>query len=163
MVLWVRIPLGRQKYLRVMDTGATISIVARKPLPPGDVKNILTTAAICMGDGDVLHSCGDWKVDVPMGSWSIARRSYLMDTEAFNILLGTDFSAEHPHILSLTLQAPYVLPVDYGDGRNSSPLVQSEHTLGYVKVCKKERSAMMVASNTGDYQLLGGVLDQGLK
>ena len=39
-----------------------------------------------------------------------------MDTEAFDFVLGTDFFVEHSQILSLTLQAPYVLQVDHGNG-----------------------------------------------
>ena len=41
---------------------------------------------------------------------------YVLDTEAFDFVLGTDFFVEHSQILSLTLQAPYVLQVDHGDG-----------------------------------------------
>ena len=87
----------------------------------------------------------------------------MMDTEAFDFVLGTDFFVEHSQILSLTLQAPYVLLMDHGDGGESVPLEQSEHTSSYLGVCKKESSTMMVACKTEDYQLLGDVLDQGLK
>ena len=86
-----------------------------------------------------------------------------MDTEAFDFVLGTDFFVEHSQILSLTLQTPYVLQVDHGDGWESVPLEQSEHTSSYLRVCKREPSTMMVASKTEDYQLLGDVLDQGLR
>ena len=51
-----------------------------------------------------------------MGSRSIAHWFYVMDTEAFDFVLGTDFFVEHSQILSLTLQASYVLHVDHGDG-----------------------------------------------
>ena len=101
--------------------------------------------------------------EVPMGSRSIAHRFYVMDTEAFDFVLGTDFFVEHSQILSLTLQAPYVLQVDHGDGWESVPLEQSEHTSSYLRVCKREPSTMMVAYKTEDYQLLGDVLDQGLR
>ena len=162
-MFWVCIRLGGREYLGVLDTGATISIVAKKTLNSGDLKNIMPTAAIHMGDGHVVHSCGDCEIRVPMGSRSIAHRFYVMDTEAFDFVLGTDFLAEHPQILSLTLQAPYVLHVDHGDGRESVPLEQSEHMLSYLRVCKEKPSAMMVACKMEDYQLLGGVQDQGLK
>ena len=105
-MFWVRIRLGGREYLRVLDTGATISIVAKKSLPHGDSKNIMPTAAIRMGDGHVVHSPGDCEVEVPMGSRGIADRFYVMDTEAYNFVLGTDFFVEHSQILSLTLQAP---------------------------------------------------------
>ena len=115
-MFWVHIRLGGREYLGVLDTGATISIVTKKNLPRGDLKNIMPTAAIRMGDGHVVHSCGGWEVEVPLGSRSIAHRLYVMDTEAFDFVLGTDFFVEYSRILSLTLQAPYVLQVDHGDG-----------------------------------------------
>ena len=162
-MFWVRIhPVGRE-YLGVLDTGATISIVAKKILPRGDLKNIMTTAAIRMGDGHVVHSCGNCEVHVPMGSRSIVHRFYVMDNEAVDLVLGTNFFLQHSQILSLTLQAPYVSQVDHGDGGESVPLEQYEHTSSYLRVCKKEPSTMMVASKTEDYQLLSDVLDQGLK
>ena len=86
-----------------------------------------------------------------------------MYTEAFDFVLVTDLVAENPQILSLTLQAPYVFHVDHDDGRESVPPERCEHTSRYLRVFKKDPSAMMVASKTEDYQLLGGVLDQGPK
>ena len=137
--------------------------MAKKILPRGDLKNIMPTAAIRMGDGHVVHSCGDCAVDVPLGSRSIAHRFYVIDTEAFDFVSGTDFFLEHSQILSLTLQAPYVLQADHADGGESVSLEQSEHTSSNLRVCKKEPSTMMVASKTEVYQLRGDVLDQGLK
>ena len=162
-MFWVRIRLGGREYLGVLDTGATISIVAKKILPCGSLKNTMTTAAIRMGDGHVVHSCGDCEVEVPMGSRTIAHRFYVMDTEAFDFVLGTDFFVQHSQIQSLTLQAPYLLYVDHGSGRESVPLEQSEHTSSYLRLSKEEPSNMMAASKTEDYQLLGEVLDHGLK
>ena len=121
-MFWVRIRLGGREYLGVLDTGATISIVAKKILPCGSLKNTMTTAAIRMGDGHVVHSCGDCEMEVPMGSRTIAHRFYVMDTEAFDFVLGTDFFVQHSQIQSLTLQAPYLLYVDHGSGRESVPL-----------------------------------------
>ena len=86
-----------------------------------------------------------------------------MDTEALDLVLGTNFFVEHSEIFSLTLQAPYVLQVDHGDGGESVPLEQSEHTSSYLRVCKREPSTVMVASKSEDYQLLRDVLDQGLR
>ena len=163
LVFWVCICLLGRDYLWVLDTDASISIVAKKGLPRGDLKNIMPTAAIRMGDGHVGHSCGDREVDVPMGSGSIAHRFFVIDTEAFHFVLGKDFFGHLAQILSLTLQAPYLLHMDHGNGLESVPLEQSEHTSSYVRVCKKEPSTMMVASKTEDYQLLRGVLDPRLK
>ena len=123
----------------------------------------MTTAAIRMGDGHVVHSSGDCEVEVPMGSRTIAHRFSVMDTEAFDFVLGTDFFVQHSQIQSLTLQAPYPLYLDHGSGRESVPLEQSEYTSSYLRVSKEEPWNMMAASQTEDYQLLGEVLDQGLK
>ena len=86
-----------------------------------------------------------------------------MYTEALDFVLGTNNFVEHSQILSFTLQAPYALQVDHGNGGKSVPLEQSEYTSSYVQVCKKDPPTMMVASKVEDYQLLGDVLDQGLK
>ena len=48
-MFWVSIRLGGREYLGVLDTGATISMVAEKTLPCGSLKNTMTTAAIRMG------------------------------------------------------------------------------------------------------------------
>ena len=81
----------------------------QETLPRGDLKNIMPTVAICTGDGHVVHSCGDCQVEVPIGSRSIAHPFYVMDNEAFDFVLRTNFFVEHSQTLSLTLQAPYVL------------------------------------------------------
>ena len=163
LVFWVLIRLGGREYLGVLDTGATISIVAKKPLPRRSLKNTMTTAAIRIGDGHVVHSCGDYAVEVPMGSRTTAHWFYVIDTGAFDFVVGTDFFVQHSQIQSLTLQAPYLLYVDHGNGRESVPLEQSEHTPSYLRVWKGEPSNMIAASKTEDYQLLGEVPDQGLK
>ena len=87
----------------------------------------------------------------------------MIDTEAFDFVLGTDVFVQHTQIQSLTLQAPYVLYVDPGDGKGSVPLQQSEYTSSYLRVLEDDPSNMMAAAKTEDYQPLGEVLDQGLK
>ena len=87
----------------------------------------------------------------------------MIDSEVFHFVLGTDFFAEHPHILSFTLQALYVLHIDHGDGRGTVPLEQCEQASSYLRVCKKGPFAMTVAAKMEDYHLLGEVLDQGSK
>ena len=162
-MFWLRIRLGGRVNLGVLDTGATISILAKIILPCGSLKNTMNTAAIRMGNGHVVHSCGDCEVEVPMGSRTIAHRFYVMETEAFDFVLGTDFFVQHSVIQSLTLQAPYLLYVDHASGRESVPLEQSEHASSYLRLSEEEPSNMIAASEPEDYQLLGEVLDQGLK
>ena len=63
-----------------------------------------------------------------------------MDTKAFDFVLGTDFFVQHTQIQSLTPQAPYLLYVDHGDGREPVPLEQSERTSSYLRVSKEKPS-----------------------
>ena len=86
-----------------------------------------------------------------------------MDTEGFDLVMGIYFFVQHTQTRSLTLQVPYLLYMDHGDGRESLPLEKSEHTSSYLRVSKEEPSNMMAASKAEDYQLLKEVLDQGLK
>ena len=116
----------------------------------------MTSAAIRMEDGHVVHSCGDCEVELPMVFRTIAHRFYVMDTEAFDFVLGIDFFVQHSQIQSLTLQAPYLLYVDHGNATESVPLEQSEHTSSYLRVSKEEPSNMMAASKTEDYKTIGG-------
>ena len=97
-MFWVRICLGAREYLRLLNTGATVSIVAKKMLPRRDLKNNTPTAAIRKGDGHVVPICGNCDVEVPMGSRSIAHQFYVMDIEAFDFVLGTALpdSISHP-------------------------------------------------------------------
>ena len=61
LVFWVRIGLGGLEYLGVLDTGATISIADKIFLPCGSLQNIMTSAAIRMGDGHVSTAAGTVK------------------------------------------------------------------------------------------------------
>ena len=132
-------------------------------LPPWGLKNIMPTAVIGMRDGHVVHTSGNCEVDVPMGSRIIAHLFYVRDTEPLDLVLGTNFFAEHPQNLSPALQAPHVLLVDHDDEGESVPLEQSEQTSSDLRDFEKSPSDRMVAPETEDYQLLWGVLDQGLK
>ena len=66
-------------------------------------------------------------------------------------VLGTDFLVQHTQIQSLTLQAPYLLYVDHGDGRESVPIEQSEYTSSYLRVSKEEPSDTMAKLKTVNY------------
>ena len=126
-MFWVRIGLGGREYLGVLDTGAIISIVAKNVSPRGDLKNIMPTAAICIGDGHVVHSCGDCKVDVPMGSGSSAHWFYVMDTEAFDSVLGSDLFAEHPRFHPARCKSPES-PVERRTVRETGRVSDRVHT-----------------------------------
>ena len=64
LVLWLRINLEKREDLGVRDTGATVLIVAKMILLCGDLKHIMPTAAICMGEGHVGIVRSTWPWDL---------------------------------------------------------------------------------------------------
>ena len=48
----------------------------------------------------------------------------VLDTDAFGILIGTDFLRRNPQVKLLSLQRPYALHFDFGSGLFSVPLEQ---------------------------------------
>ena len=55
MVLWILVKMGDQVFGAVLDTGATLSIVAQRLLKPFKKTK---TVAIRVGDGRTIHSLG---------------------------------------------------------------------------------------------------------
>ena len=91
--------------------------MAKKILPVGNLKNIMPTAAIHIGDDHLVRSCGNCDVNVCVRTRSLVHRFYVMDTETLDFVLGTAFFDKQPWIPSVTLQAPYVLHLVHRDGR----------------------------------------------
>ena len=137
MVFRVRICLGGGEYLGLLYTDDTIHIVAKKTLPRDGLKNTMPTTAICIGDGHMVHSCGNCEVEITMGSRSIPHRFDVMVTEAFVCILGADFFTEQPQVLSLTLQASYFPHVDHRIARESLLLEHTGQVSRFLGGCKK--------------------------
>ena len=53
--------------------------------------------------------------------------------------------------------------MDHCGGQEFVPLEQTKQASSYLWICKNEPSAIMVAAKMEDCQLLGEVLDHGLK
>ena len=100
----------------MLDTGATLSIVARRLL-----KNLkkTKTVAIRVGDGRTIHSLGEGDVIICLGDETVTQHCTVLDTEAFDIVIGTDFLRRYPHEKMLSLQRPYSLHCDFGSGLSS--------------------------------------------
>ena len=78
----------------------------------------------------------------------------MLNTDAFDIVIGTDFLRRDPQVKLLCLQRPYALHCDFGSGLFSVPLELSgrkESVLRYVN-----RSYQ-----TENYQLVRPVLENG--
>ena len=79
----------------------------------------------------------------------------MLDSDAFDIVIGTDFLRRNPEVNLLSLQSPYALHCDFGSGLFCVPLVlsgQKESGLRYGNRCYRAEN----------YQLVQSVLENGL-
>ena len=146
--------IGDQVNKAVSDMGATPSIVARRLLKQAKIRKT-KTVAIRVGDGRIIHSLGGVGVTVCLGDEQVTQHCKVLDTNAFNIVIGTDFLRRNPQVKLLSLQRPYALHCDFGSGLFSVPLELSgrkESALRYVNRFYR----------TENYQLMRAVLENGL-
>ena len=154
MVFWITVKIGDKVYKAVLDTGATLSIVARRLLKQPKIRKT-KTVAIRVGDGRTIHSLGGVDVTVCLGDEEVTQHCKVLDTDAFDIVIGTDFLRFNPQVKLLSLQRPYALHCDFGSGLYSVPLELSglkESGLRYVNRSYR----------TENYQLVRPVLENGL-
>ena len=105
--------IGDQVFRAVLDTGATLSIVARRLLK---TFRKTKTVAIRVGDGRTIHSLGGVDVTICLGDETVTQHCRVLDTDAFDIVIGTDFLRRNPQVKMLSLQRPYSLHCDFGSG-----------------------------------------------
>ena len=146
--------IGDQVHKAVLDTGATLSIVDRRLLKQAKIKKA-KTVAIRVGDGRTIRSLGGVDVTVCLGGEQVTQHCKVLDTDAFNIVIGTDLLRRNPEVKLLSLQRPYALHCDFGSGLFSVPLELSG---------RKESGPRYLnrSYRTGNYQLVWPVLENGL-
>ena len=110
---------GDQVFRAVLDTGATLSIVARRPLK---TSRKTKTVAIRVGEGRTIHSLLAVDVTICLGDKTVTQHCIVLDTDAFDIVIGTDFLRRNPEVKMLCLQRPHSLHCDFGSGLFSVPL-----------------------------------------
>ena len=111
--------IGDQVFRAMLDTGATLSILARRLLKTSK-KN--KTVAIRVGDERSIHSFGGVDVTISLGDETVTQHCRVLDTDAFDIVIGTDFLRRNPQVKTLSLQRPYSLHCNFGSGLFSVPL-----------------------------------------
>ena len=90
-----------QVFRGVLDTGATLSIVARRLLRTFKKTK---TVAIRVGDGRTIHFFGGVDVTICLGDETVTQHCRVLDTDAFDIVIGTDFLRRNPQVKMLSLQ-----------------------------------------------------------
>ena len=107
--------IGDQVYQAVLDTGSGLSIVARRLLKQAKIRKT-ETVAIRVAHGRTIHSLGGVDVTMCLGDEQGTQHCKVRDTDAFDIVIGTDFLRRKPQVKLLSLQRPYALHCDFGSG-----------------------------------------------
>ena len=116
--------IGDQVYKAVLDPGAALSIVASRLLKQAKIRKI-KIVAISFGDGRTIHSLRGGQMTVCLGDEQVTQHCKVLDTDAFDIVIGTDFLRRSPQVKLLSLQHPYALHCVFGSGLFSVPLQPS--------------------------------------
>ena len=144
---------GDQVFRAVLDTGATLSLVARRLLKTFKKTK---TVAVRVGKWRTFESLGGVDVTICLGDETVPQHCRVLDTDAFDIVIGTDFLRRNPQVQMLSPQRPYSLHCNFGSGLFSVPLELS---------ARKEsglRYAAKTNYRTENYQLARHVLENGL-
>ena len=150
LAFWILVKMWDQVFRAVLDTGATLSIVVRRPLK---TFRKTKTVATRLGDGRTIHPLGDVDVTICLGEESVLQHCRVLETDAFEIVIATDVLRRNPQVKMLSLQRPYALHRDFGSGLFSVPLEQSGQ-----KECGL-RYAARTNYRTKNYQLARQVLE----
>ena len=95
MVFWITVKIGDQVYKAVLDTGATLSIVARRLLKQAKIRKT-KTVAIRVGDGRTIHSLGGVDVTACLGDEEVTQHCKVLDTTPLTLSLALTFCASTP-------------------------------------------------------------------
>ena len=103
---------GEKTYLGIVDSGATCSCISSSCVPVGVEKRGGRTVGIQVGDGNIIWSSGVVDIQIPLGPHLLTLPCMVIDTTAFEVVIGTDLSKLHPNVKSLKAQPPYGLVVE---------------------------------------------------
>ena len=100
--------IGDEVFRAVLDTGATLCILAR-----GLLKTFKKTKAVAIrvGDGRTIHSLGCIDVTICLGDETVSQHCRVLDTDTFDIVIGTDFLRRERFL-------PYTLAQSKNSGSN---------------------------------------------
>ena len=90
-------------------------------MPAKDLQ-VTKTVAVRAGDRHDIDSLGGVDVSICLGNETVTQHRRLLDTDAFDIVIGTDFLRRNPQVKMLSLQRPCSLHCDFGSRLFSVPL-----------------------------------------
>ena len=145
---------GDQVYKAVFNTGATLSIVARRLLKQASIWKA-KPVAIRVAHGPTIHSLEGVHVTVCLGDEQVTQHCKVLHTDAFDNVISTDFLRRNPQVKLSSLQRPYALHCDLGSGLFSVPLELSGRKKSGLRYVNR-------SDRTESYQLVRFVLENGL-
>ena len=84
-----------QEILAILDTGATVSAVAKKFVPDTFLRRS-DAIPLQVGSGEVIYSLGNANIQLQFGPKILQVDAVVVETSAFEAVLGTDFTeSEH--------------------------------------------------------------------
>ena len=99
---------------------------------------------------------GGVDVTICLGAETVTQQRSVLDTDAFDIIIGTDFLRRNPQVEILSLQRPYSPHCDFGSGLFPVPLELSGRRESGLRYTAKTNY------RTENYQLARHVLENGL-
>ena len=153
LVFWVLVKIGDQVFRAMLDTGAALSILAQRLLKTFKKTK---TVAISVEDGRTIHLLGGVDVTSCLGDQNVTQHCRALDTDAFDIVMGTEFLQINPQVKKLSLQRPYSLHWDFDNGLFSVFLQLSRQKESWLRYAAKSNYC------TENYQLAHHVLENGL-
>ena len=98
---------------------------------------------------------GGVDVTVCLGDEQVTQHCKVLDTNAFDTVIGTDFLRRNPQAKLLSLQRPYALHCDFGSGLFFVPLELSGRKVSGLRYVHR-------SYRTENYQLVRPVLENGV-
>ena len=111
--------------------------------------------AIRVGDGRTIHCLGGVDETLYLDDEQLTQHCKVLDTDTFDIVIGTDFLRRNPQVKLLSLQRPNALHCDFGSVLFSVPLELSGHKESGLRYMNR-------SYRTENYQLVQPVLENGL-
>jgi hypothetical protein len=99
-----------KKLTAFLDTGATVSAVSSTFVPPNLIKKS-ASVPLMVGNGETVFSLGTATLNFNLGRRSFSHPVQVLETDAFEALLGTDFMDTNEHFGGLLVR-PARLVID---------------------------------------------------
>ena len=145
--LYLPVQHAGQELRCIVDTGATISCIAKCYVADQDIM-LNTPQAVRVGDGSTIMSHGSTKVTIQLGPETIKKEMIVLETSAFEAVLGLDFLGRSP--VEGILMRP-------------ARLVVSGSQVPFIEESQPRSIHIIKFGNNEAYKLLPNIRDAALK